>query len=91
MGKWIWVDFATPSVIQVIKGFSTFFMHGGCFCHFLAFRIHFNVLGVFRSFFMFRGCISPFLGVRCVLDIFCLSRGILVIYLTYRGILFLFK
>ena len=60
MGKWIWVDFATPSVIQVIKGFSTFFMHGGCFCHFLAFRIHFDVLegilvifyvlGVSRSF-----------------------------------------
>ena len=91
MGKWIWVDFATPNVIQVIKGFSTFFMHGGCFCHFLTFRIHFNVLGVFRSFFIFRGCISPFLGVKCVLDIFCLSRGILVIYQTYRGILFLFK
>ena len=87
----ILVDFATPSVIQVIKGFFTFFMHGGCFCHFLAFRTHFNVLGVFRSFFMFQGCISHFLGVRCVLDIFFLSRGILVIYQTYRSILFLFK
>ena len=97
---WVWVSFklaglggqidlgyfSTPSIIQVIKGFSTFFKHRGCFCHFLVFRryfIHFDVLGVFRSFFMFWGCISPFLGVRCVLDIFCLSRGILVIYHTY--------
>ena len=64
------VDFVTPSVIQVIKGFSNFFMHGGCFCHFLAFRIHFDVLAIFWSFFMFWGFLGHLLGFKCVLDIF---------------------
>ena len=64
-------------IIQVVEGFSTFFRHGGYFCHFLAFRRyfgHFDIFGIFRSFFMFRGCIRLFLGVECVLEIFCLSR-----------------
>ena len=72
VSKQIWVDFATPSVIQIIKGFSTM---GGAFVIFQLLVFILMFWGVFSSFFMFWGCIGHFLGFRCVLDIFLSFQG----------------
>ena len=78
MGKWIWDDFATPSIIQVIKGFSTFFRHGGegAFVIFLllggisfismfwGISVIFYVLGVYQSFSGCGVCFGHFLSFQ---------------------------
>ena len=80
--------------IEVIEGILVFFRHGGYFGYFGCFGVRWSVFrfwGLFLSFSRFRGCIGLVLGIGCVLDIFCVYGGNLVIFCTLWGILVLFK
>ena len=64
------------------------FRHKGYFGYFHCFGgmlVNFRFWGLFWSFSRFRGCIGLFLGIECVLDIFCIYKGILVIFCALWG------